>query len=73
MFSISDLGEDRTNWPFKNMKVGDLVSYDFEDGEEIAKKAQTVAHIFGSYHSIKFKTRTVKKDGKKYMVIARIK
>jgi hypothetical protein len=74
MFTIDDIGKQKTEkkWPFSNMKIGDVVSYSFDDDIEKALSARTTAHGYSKSYGMKFKTRKMKKDGVDYMVIARI-
>jgi hypothetical protein len=72
MFTLDDINKARSEWPFKNMEIGEVASYSFNDNETLAVSAQAYAHVFGRQTGKKFKTRKMKKDGVDYMVIARI-
>lgn len=59
-----DIFKDGPVWPFKTMKVGQIVSF-----EENQHRAQTSAHAYGRQAEprMKFKTRTDKKTGILYI------
>jgi hypothetical protein len=48
--------KERIRWPWKDMKVGDMVRI---KDKEIAKKAVTRAHVYGRPHGITFRTQTI--------------
>ena len=48
--------KNRTDWPFKNMKVGEVVKI---KNPELVNRGQTYVHIFGKQSNQKFKTRKV--------------
>ena len=58
---------------YKTMDIGDIKHMCFEEGYEKAIAFQRNAHAYGRMYSMKFKTKTTTKDGKKYMVVMRTK
>jgi hypothetical protein len=61
------------NWPFRDMREGQMVRYPMGTPEEIAlaKKAQKYSKSYGKGVKKKYKTRTANIDGKKHMYIKR--
>ncbi len=80
MFTIEDFGENieirergAIGKQFATMAVGEVKYRSFEDGVSKARNFQRDAHVYGHSTGMKFKTKTVTKDGKKYMLVMRIK
>ena len=60
---FNSLDSTKFTWPFKNMKVGDVVVF---TGEQ-TKLAAINAHTYGRYLGFKFKTRTDRKTRDVYV------
>lgn len=75
-FTASDFNNlnssTRSSWPFKSMKVSDVVSYCLDEDELQARNAQRTCHAYGKMHSMKFSTKTVCKDGLRFILIMRV-
>jgi hypothetical protein len=53
----------RDEWPFKDMSVGQVISFD----GDLGVKAQKRVHAYGVMYSMKFKTRKDKTSGRMFI------
>lgn len=63
--SVNDLfeGLSKPKWPFKDMKIGDVIEFP----PEMAAKAATAASGYSGTYNMKFKRRKDKSTGKMYI------
>lgn len=61
--TFEKLDSCRMTWPFKDMKIGDVVEFP----PELASRAATTASGYGSSYNMKFKRRKDKETGKMYI------